>query len=279
MSVPRLRQAALAVAVLDDVDVSVQDDGVAGPTGWRLSWSDVELALGPWAGRPSHPVTRIRLGTLIRAVELYASGGAAALSRSVWVHVEPRGSALHPGDDWVIERVGSGPVEAGWGLGDDCRPLPPTPTIRGALGEAVTAGHLDWSLRRAEVDRLARLLIERLDRDVAEHREPVLRPMAGVDVATLLLSRRLRTWLATLDGTGLAALAVPTRSRGWVDLRRIDPAFVTAAWHATDTAYRGFATALLVTADDVISASGVSDVLGPALADPVVDRRSWRGRG
>ncbi|MFP5347523.1 MAG: hypothetical protein ACLGIA_10900, partial [Actinomycetes bacterium] len=61
----------------------------------------------------------------------------------------------------------------------------------------------------------------------------------------------LRGYLAAQDGSGMRALAVPMRSRGWFDLARIDPVFVGAAWTATEEPQRAFPGPLLVTADEV----------------------------
>jgi hypothetical protein len=92
------------------------------------------------------------------------------------------------------------------------------------------------------------LAAARLGRDGTEG---VIRPVGGCDVLALLASPSLRRHLATGDGSGLRAVAVPMRRRGWYDLSRIDPAFVGAAWSATDEIDRGVAHPLLVTAEEV----------------------------
>ncbi len=270
----------LAVAVMDDLDVTPHGDGFEVARDGLLTWEDIATALGDWAKHPAHPVSRARLATLITAARLVAAGGPAALARSMQVHVEPAASVLNPGSAWPVERVGAGPLVAGWGLvgvaGTELtRPLPLSPSIRAAIRAAIVAGDLQWSSRRADVDRLTDLLTERLAQDVAAGRTVVLRPQRRTDVPTLLLSRGLRSWLAARDGSGMAAVAVPTRSRGWSDLRRIDPGFVRAAWSATEPLDRGFEAALLVTADDAVlprgaSAGGVGHALGSPLADPLV---------
>jgi hypothetical protein len=79
----------------------------------------------------------------------------------------------------------------------------------------------------------------------------VIRPVGGCDVLALLASASLRRHLAMGDSTGMRAVAVPMRRRGWYDLSRIDPAFVGAAWSATDELDRGVPRPLLVTADEV----------------------------
>lgn len=179
----------------------------------------------------------------------------------------------------MIERLGSGPVEAGWGLvgapgAEHSRPLPVGPSTAHAVRSALAGGHLDWASRRADIDRLGRLQAERLGRDMLAGRTGVLRPLGRIDVPTLLLSPALRRWLARRDGTGMAAVAVPTRERGWIDLRQVDPAFARAAWTATDVLRRGFPGPLLVTRDEVVLPSRVGDVLGAALAHGARDTSS-----
>jgi len=73
----------------------------------------------------------------------------------------------------------------------------------------------------------------------------------------------------------MRAVAVPDRRRGWLDPSRIDPAFVGAAWTATDPPWRGIAVPLLVTADEVGAARPLGDVVAQALDLP----RPWFKRG
>jgi hypothetical protein len=77
-----------------------------------------------------------------------------------------------------------------------------------------------------------------------------LRPVGDCDVVTLLASPVLRAALAGAQG-GMCACVVPMRSRGWTELRRVDPAFAVAAVAATSDEQRGFDRPLLVTADEV----------------------------
>jgi hypothetical protein len=111
---------------------------------------------------------------------------------------------------------------------------------------------------------MGELAVTRLRRDGTG----VITPMGGCDVVTLLGSRALRTYLAEGDGTGLRALAVPMRTRGWFDLARIDPAFVSAAAAATDEVDRGFARPLLITRDEVTTTRQSGDLTSIVLRDP-----------
>ena len=74
----------------------------------------------------------------------------------------------------------------------------------------------------------------------------------------------------------MRTVAVPMRTRGWLDLSRVDPAFSAAAARLTDEAERGFARPLLVTRDEVALAKENGDVVRPAIEDriaPVIDLR------
>jgi hypothetical protein len=85
---------------------------------------------------------------------------------------------------------------------------------------------------------------------------------------TLLGSRTLRAALGAMDGTGLRAVAVPMRNRGWLDLTRIDPAFTSAAAAATEATDRGFERPLLVTVDEVTLAPAGGRPAEIVLRDP-----------
>lgn len=260
-----LRRVVLAASVLDDLPVSV--DPAAGdatdapavtasdpPSGRqaRLTWDDVAVAVGAWRAEPTHPVTRGRVSALVTAAGLLAAGGPGALSAAARAHVEVSGSPRSCGPGWSLGGFGDGPLGVGWGVvtpttGHLTWPLPPAPTLAAALSAAAP----DLAAAAREVDRLGAAMVERLERDRREGRDLVLRPMGAADVPTLLLSGELRRWLADLDGTGLGTLAVPTRHRGWTDIRRIDPPYIAAAHAATDAVDAACPVPLLVTAETV----------------------------
>ena len=121
-----------------------------------------------------------------------------------------------------------------------------------------------WTALRARLEEMGGLTVARLRRDASD----LITPMGGCDVVTLLGASSLRTFLAQSDGTGMRGLAVPMRSRGWFDLARIDPAFVSAAAAATDEVDRAFWRPLLVTRDAVNVASAGGDVRTIVLRDP-----------
>ena len=84
----------------------------------------------------------------------------------------------------------------------------------------------------------------------------MLRPVGGCDVLTLLATGAVRAVLAGVDAAGMAVVAVPDRTRGWCDTRRVEPDFLLAAWSATPPRERGVQQALLVTADEVCTGRG-----------------------
>jgi hypothetical protein len=154
-------------------------------------------------------------------------GGLRATARLVAL---PAGHVDHLGPDWVRQHQLGGALDLGTGVLDpDDRPgvvLPLPPGIAAAAGVDPQEW---WPHLFAHAERMGRLAMTRLSRDAAS----VLRPVGGCDVLALLSSPSLRGHLATGDGSGMRSVAVPIRSRGWFDLRRVDPAFVAAAWTAT----------------------------------------------
>jgi len=103
-----------------------------------------------------------------------------------------------------------------------------------------------------------------------------LRPMGDCDVVTLLGSMTFRAAIVTDVADGMRTVAVPMRSRGWLDLSRVDPAFSAAAARLTAPEERGFSRPLLVTREEVAMAPEGGDVVREAIEDriaPVIDLR------
>lgn len=273
-----LRGAVLALVVLEDIDLEPRHDGVGLPGGGYLTWEDVEHALGSWVQEPDHAITRRRLRAAVEVATMVHIEGPGALLSRTHAHGEPvDGSAMHPGLGWVRSVVPGGVLHLGLGISDlpgvpGPTPLPTLPSVSTALGSRAI---VHFAQSREDLERLGGLLVARLSRDAAEGRPQVLRPVGPADVVTLLASRRVREHLASGDGTGMRALAVPVRDRGWFDLARIDPAYVTAAWGASEARERAFGRSLLVTADEVGSPALRGDVLAGVLADPAADPL-WR---
>lgn len=267
-----LRRCVLAVSVLSDVDVLPSDAGVIlpGPPAVTVGWGEIAAAAGPHPA--GGPVARQRVTDLLRLhaeVALLGEDAEARLRTCARVVALPSGHVDHLGHSWVRERLPGGVLELGIGVhGLLPEPAPNAPlsergrdgtspadrirTIPLPPGVARAAGISEerwWPQLRRHVERMGALAAARLGRDGPS--DVVIRPVGGCDVLALLASSALRRHLATGDGTGMRAVAVPARRRGWYDLARIDPAFVGAAWSATDEFDRGVPRPLLVTADAV----------------------------
>lgn len=273
-AVTRLRPGVLAVSVLDDVDLTPTTGGVRldGPAPVLVPWSEVAEAVG--GHEPTGTVARRRLAAMLRLRRAVAEAGpdAAGLLRSAArVLALPADHALHPGPSWTAAEQRGGAVSCGVGVTgltadpDEMVPLPPG--VAAAAGAPVLRW---WPELVAHAERMGQLAVARLLRDsgpaearrvdgapggaVGVHSQAVLRPVGGVDVPSLLTTTSLRSYLAAADGTGMCAVAVPMRSRGWYDLAHADPAFVAAAWSVTDPWERGLSRPALVTADEVVLA-------------------------
>ncbi|WP_088282675.1 hypothetical protein [Kineosporia sp. A_224] len=286
-----LRRGVLAVAVLDDVDLEPTVDGVLvpSPTGAArvlVGWDRVGQAAAGLA--PESAVARLRIATLLRTEALLADGlpGTDWAGRHVRALALPVGHPLHPGRGWAVEGVLGGVLDVGLGLvdlpwtADGVLPLPPGAAAGRGTGTDLPAAW--WPMARDHARRMGALAAVRVGRgsgpddapgagpDEAPGARPAgtLRPVGGCDVLTLLATRPLRAALAASDGSGMRAVAVPTRSRGWYDLRRVDPAFAGAVWSATEEPVRGLPRPLLVTRDEVALARAGGDPAGEALDLP-----------
>jgi hypothetical protein len=253
-----LRQCVLAVSVLADVDIEPADGGVRlpGTPSVTVGWEEISGAVGPHA--PASLVARRHVEELLRLHAVVAGLGPDAAERlrsCARVVALPPGHADHPGPHWVQERLLGGALDLGIGvhgmLGEIERvaPLPTGVAIAAGVGSTGPPAARWWPHLRRHVDRMGALSAARLGRDGSA--DGVIRPVGGCDVLALLASPSLRRHLATGDGSGMRAVAVPMRRRGWYDLARIDPAFVGAAWSATEELDRGVPRPLLVTADEV----------------------------
>lgn len=285
-----LRKCALAVSVLADIDLLPRDDGVLVTTGTAASrqpgadavsagagegtvlvdWSDVAEATG--GHDPLSVPGRTRVATLLRLYRLVANHGTGSASRArdriraaARALALPPGHALHPGPGWVRQQVRGGVLDLGIGvLGltespSDLHPLPPS------LADNLGLHPLDWWPDLLDhLERMGGLAATR----ICVNGRPVLRPVGGCDALTLLAAPSLREELAGGDGSGLRAVAVPTRLRGWFDLAQIDPAYTAAAWSITAEVDRGLPAPALVSRDEVTLPAPGGDVIGTSLDDP-----------
>jgi hypothetical protein len=242
-----LRRGVLAVSVLHDVDVELAPLGLVlpgVPSVW-VPWSECRRAL---AGFDPETTGRRRLADWLRTRRWAADLTPEHLMQRLRPVGLPVDHVLHPGLDWVRERVLGDALDLGLGAVD----LDPADPDRVVLlpATALDGTGLDqedvWGRVSAMLDDLGSLAAERVKRDTRGQ----LRPLGDCDVVTLLGSRKLRIALAAEAG-GMAAVVVPMRRRGWTKLAMIDPAFGPAAAAATSEVDRGFPRPLLVTADEV----------------------------
>ena len=273
---PALRRCLLGVVVLDDLDLELGEDGVRVPVAGGdplVTWSEVATAArGPAGAGGALARLRVRDWLLAhRSLQEEAAAGTDPWNLLLPLAL-PVGSAAHLGPAWASTPVLGGALDLGLGVrvpsaeppAPRVVPLPRPVATRLAVdvlpGGAQPQGVLSY------LERMGGYAASRLRRDEGVRGGDVLRPVGGCDVPTLLASAALREFLAGGEAQGLRAVAVPMRERGWFDLARIDPAFVGAAWSATEVERRGFPRAVLVTRDEV------------AMPEPHVDldRRSLR---
>jgi hypothetical protein len=270
---PELRRCALGVAVLHDIDVLPAIDGIVltGTPAVEVPWSECRRALG--GVEPETDEGRHRLARWLMLRRWLADRPLEDLverARPFGAAVE---SPLHPGLDWVRRRVLGDALDIGIGfVGLDPRdPDRVLPVPHRLLENSDVDADGWWPTVVVYLERMGRLAAERLARTPAAP----LRPMGDCDVVTLLASLTLRAAMVE-DMDGMRTVAVPMRSRGWLDLSRVDPAFSAAAARLTPPEDRGFSRPLLVTRDEVALAPEGGDVVRPALEDgiaPVIDLR------
>jgi hypothetical protein len=245
--VTELRRGVLAVSVLHDVDIEPTALGVTlpgTPPVW-IPWAECRRAL---AGYDPETTGRRRLADWLQARRWAADLSPEHLVQRLRPVGLPVEHVLHPGLDWVRERVLGDALDLGLGA-VDLDPADPDRVVllpATVLDEAGLCQEEMWALTRRRLDELGKLAAERLRRDTKGQ----LRPLGDCDVVTLLGSRALRMALAE-DARGMGAAVVPMRNRGWTRLALIDPAFGPAAARATEPENRGFSRPLLITADEL----------------------------
>lgn len=270
-TVTELRRGVLAVSVLHDVDIEPAALGVTlpgVPTVW-VPWGECRRAL---AGHDPETTGRQRLADWLLARRWAADLSPEHLVQRLRPVGLPVEHVLHPGLDWVRERVLGDALDLGLGAVD----LDPADPDRVVLlpATALDAAGLDqeemWARTKTMLDDLGALAAERVRRDTRGQ----LRPLGDCDVVTLLGSRALRSALAK-DAGGMGAAVVPMRTRGWTRLALIDPAFGPAAARATAPEHRGFDRPLLVTPDELklVAEGGRAETL--VLRDPAVSDEPW----
>src|SRR3954453_22002966 len=283
---PELRRCALAVAGLHDLDVLPAIDGIVlpGTPAVEVSWTECRRALG--GVEPESDDGRYRLARWLLVRRWLDDRPLAALGRRA---PPPRPAAgcggprpygasvespLHPGLDWVRRRVHGDALDLGLGFAglDPRDPDRVVPVPQALLDSAGIEAADWWPTAVVYLEQMGRMAAERMQR----RPEAPLRPMGDCDVVTLLGSMTLRTAIVDDVADGMRAVAVPMRSRGWLALSRVDPAFSAAAARLTTPDERGFSRPLLVTREEVALAAEGGDTIRPVIEDriaPVIDLR------
>src|SRR5881275_2098659 len=271
---PELRRCALAVAVLHDLDVLPAIDGIVlpGPPAVEVSWAECRRALG--GVEPETDDGRHRLARWLMLRRWLAERPLGDLAERARPYGAPVESPLHSGLDWVRRRVLGDALDMGFGfVGLDPRdPDKVLPVPQRLLESAGVSVDDWWPTAVVYLERMGRMAAERMQRNP----NSPLRPMGDCDVVTLLGSMTLRAAMVDDVADGLRTVAVPMRSRGWLDLTRVDPAFSAAAARLTAPEDRGFSRPLLVTREEVAMAPEGGDVIREAIEDriaPVIDLR------
>ncbi len=257
-----LREAVLSVIATSEVSIRPHDHGLELADGSLLGWSQVAAVCG--ARALMSMAGRARIGALLRVHDHLArqEDVRGMLLEQIQLRALPRGHVHHLGPAWSLGTLAGGALSLGLALA-----VPgwatPAPVPRSALtARRVTITEL-WPAASARLEERSAIAAQLLSRD-GRH-AGTLRPVGDTDVLTLLAGAPLRRALARGDGTGMRAVAVPDRTRGWFDLARVDPAYVALAWQLTDETERGVRVPLLVTTDEVAAASIRGDLTRQAI--------------
>ena len=221
MTSASLRQCVLMVSVLHGIDVIPRDDGVSLPPSPSVAssgelfvpWSTIESVV-----RDFSDVTDADARKHLAHWFTTARGLGDLSSQDFLTHVTvigmPHNAPQHPGPAWTHTEVLGGALDLGLGLrllghlSDETAAL--TPELMTAIGhDSARAWNAAWTYLNA----MGQLAADRHDRDPVG----VLRPMGDCDVVSLLGSPHFRACLARFHNVGMRAVAVPIRTRGWVD--------------------------------------------------------------
>ncbi|HVU74752.1 MAG TPA: hypothetical protein VHE83_17450 [Mycobacteriales bacterium] len=272
-----LKNALLAVAAVHEIDLLPSDDGtvLAGAHEVLVPWTQLYDVLGRRSARsPEAPAV---LAEWLRVRRWVADVPDLLLGDSARILGLPVDHPLHPGLSWVKERVHGDVLDLGIAIkGLD----PAAPERLVPVPESVwTAAEADpmrwWDRARGTLEAMGVLALERWRRKP----DAPLVPIGDADVVTLLGATDFRRTLAAEHG-GMCPAVVPMRSRGWLQLSAVDPAFAPAAAMATDPEERAYDRPLLLTAEEVALAGAGDYARNAAIIGllPTPDFSTLRGR-
>lgn len=267
-----LRRCVLAVSVLADLDIVPADDGVLMPGLPDIHVSDLDLARAVGDADPDSALARQRLMRWLSVRRAIAERSLDELAESIRPVGLPVGHTLHEGPRWARESLLGSCLDLGIGFvgldrGDRDRVVVTPQTVLDAAGIDADPW---WRISVEYLENMGALATSRWRRAPSAP----LRPMGDCDVVTLLASAVFRGAVCA-DAGGMRAVAVPVRHRGWLDLSRIDPAFVQAAASIADDEERGFPRPVLLTVDEVVLAAPNGNPAQIVLRDPAAEKPRW----
>lgn len=267
-----VRRCALAVSVLSDLDIRPAEGGIVLPGLPEIFVSDDDLWRAVAAADPETGRARRRLTRWLSARRAVAERSLDELAETVRPVGLPLRHELHPGDEWVRQRVLGGCLDLGVGfVGLDSSDRDRVVVVPQSVLAATGLDPAPWWRGATEyLENMGALAISRWRRAPSA----ALRPMGDCDVITLLASEVFRGALCA-DANGMRAVAVPVRHRGWLELSRIDPAFVQAAAAIASDEERGFPRPVLLTVDEVAVAIPGGKPAEIVLRDPSPDNQRW----
>jgi hypothetical protein len=267
-----VRQLALAVSVLDDIDIIPADDGLVLPGVPDVFVSTADIGLAIRDAEPETTRAQSRLARWLRVRRALAERSLDELGENLRPVALPVDHELHDGPTWVRQRVLGGSLDIGPGFvrldtTNPDRVVVVPQSVLDATGVDVTPW---WRGATEYLENMGALATSRWRR---APKQP-LRPMGDCDVVTLLASAVFRGALCA-DVGGMRAVAVPVRHRGWLELSRIDPAFAQAAAAIASDEERGFARPVLLTVDEVAVARPGGNPASIVLRDAATDEKRW----
>jgi len=267
-----IRRCALAVSVLTDLEIRPAEGGIVLPGLPEIFVSDDNLCAAVAGADPETGRARRRLGRWLAARRAVAERSLDELAEIIRPVGLPVGHELHPGPTWVRQPVLGGCLDLGVGfVGLDEADRDRVVVVPQSVLDATGVDPTPWWRGASEyLENMGALATTRWRRAPSV----ALRPMGDCDVVTLLASEVFRGALCA-DAGGMRAVAVPVRHRGWLELSRIDPAFVQAAAAIAGDEERGFPRPVLLTIDEAAVAIPGGKPAEIVLRDPAPDNQRW----